>query len=150
MLAAGLLGLVLASPLQSLALLVAGAACAGAGHGLCFLDAQQELNELAPVERRGEVTAAFIAAIYFLVASSVIATGLLDVWISLAASVAVVSVALMAAAVGSSAWHARLAFGTWLPQRRSGSSSLLRRSRPARPRSPSPRSSSRGRPARSR
>jgi MFS family permease len=100
-LAAGLLVLVLASPLHSLAVLVAGAVLAGAGHGLCFLDAQQELNELAPEERRGEVTSAFISVIYFLVASAVIGTGLLDLRFSLAVSVAAVSVVLVAAAVGA-------------------------------------------------
>jgi len=51
---------------------------AGAGHGLAFLNAQEELNHIAPQERRGEVTAVFIACIYFLVASAVIGTGLLD------------------------------------------------------------------------
>src|SRR5207237_1004067 len=97
-LAAGMLGLVLASPLHSLALLVTGAIAAGAGHGLCYLDAQQELNELAPEERRGEVTSAFISVIYFLVASAVIGTGLLDLRFSLAVSVAAVSLVLVAAA----------------------------------------------------
>ena len=100
-LAAGMLGLVLASPLHSLALLVAGAIAAGAGHGLCYLDAQQELNELAPEERRGEVTSAFISVIYFLVASAVIGTGLLDLRFSLAVSVAAVSLVLLAAAGGA-------------------------------------------------
>jgi MFS family permease len=111
-LALGLLGLVVASPLHSLGLLLGGAALAGAGHGLGFLDAQQELNELAPAERRGEVTAAFIAAIYFLVATSVIGTGLLDLRYSLAASVAVVSLALVAVAVAAAAWQARMAHDT--------------------------------------
>ena len=91
----------LASPLHSLALLVTGAIAAGAGHGLCYLDAQQELNELAPEERRGEVTSAFISVIYFLVASAVIATGLLDLRFSLAVSVAAVSLVLLAAAGGA-------------------------------------------------
>ena len=100
-LAAGMLGLVLASPLHSLALLVAGAIAAGAGHGLCYLDAQQELNDLAPEVRRGEVTSAFISVIYFLVASAVIATGLLDLQFSLAVSVAAVSLVLLAAAGGA-------------------------------------------------
>ncbi len=100
-LAAGMLGLVLASPLHSLALLVAGSIAAGAGHGLSYLDAQQELNELAPEERRGEVTSAFISVIYFLVAGAVIATGLLDLRFSLAVSVAAVSLVLLAAAGGA-------------------------------------------------
>jgi MFS family permease len=98
-LATGLLGLVAASPLHSLAVLVAGAALTGAGHGVGFLDAQQELNEIAPAERRGEVTAAFVAAIYFLVASSVIATGLLDLRLSLQVSVGAVALVLVALAL---------------------------------------------------
>ena len=77
-LAAGLIAVVAAGPLGSLALLAAGAAAAGAGHGLAFVNAQQELNEIAPAERRGEVTSAFIASIYALVAVSVIGTGALD------------------------------------------------------------------------
>jgi len=109
-LAAGMLGLVLASPLHSLALLVAGAIAAGAGHGLCYLDAQHELNELAPEERRGEVTSAFISVIYFLVASAVIGTGLLDLRFSLAVSVAAVSLVLLLAAAGAAVarWRASL------------------------------------------
>src|SRR4051812_20721869 len=43
-LAAGLLALVVAAPLHSLALMLAGALAAGSGHGLGFLNAQQELN----------------------------------------------------------------------------------------------------------
>jgi MFS family permease len=147
-LAVGLLGLVLASPLHSLALLLAGAALAGAGHGVAFLDAQQELNELAPQDRRGEVTAAFISAVYFLVATSVIATGLLDLRFSLAASVGAVALLLAAAALGTAAWHARLAFGAWRPWPASPSRSS--RSRPARPPSRSRRSCSTERPVRSR
>jgi hypothetical protein len=61
--AAGLLLVVAASPAGSLALLAAGGLAAGTGHGIAFINAQQELNEIAPAERRGEVTAAFIAAI---------------------------------------------------------------------------------------
>ena len=58
---AGLAALVLAFPLHSLVALFASALLGGAGHGLAFLGAQAEINELAPVERRGEVTAAFIS-----------------------------------------------------------------------------------------
>jgi MFS family permease len=105
-LAAGLLVLVAASPLHSLALLVVGAVTTGAGHGIAFLNAQQELNDIAPEERRGEVTAAFIACIYFLVASAVIATGLLDLRFSLPLSVGVVSVALSAVAVATAVFSA--------------------------------------------
>jgi MFS family permease len=106
-LAAGLATLVLASPLGSLPLLVAGAVAAGAGHGLAFLNAQEELNELAPEERRGEVTAAFIACIYFLVASAVIGTGLLDLSASLSFSVGVVAIGLIAVALATAGWQLR-------------------------------------------
>jgi MFS family permease len=108
-LAAGLGALVAASPLHSLALLVAGAAVTGAGHGLAFLSAQEELNAIAPPERRGEVTAAFIGCIYFLVASAVISTGLLDLRFSLPFSVGVVSLALAACALVSAARSATAA-----------------------------------------
>jgi MFS family permease len=107
LLATGLLALVVAAPLHSLGLMLGGAVAAGAGHGLGFLNAQQELNELAPSERRGEVTAAFISCIYFLVACSVIASGLLDVRFSLDLSVASVAVALVAIALGTAAWQLR-------------------------------------------
>ncbi|MGH2977809.1 MAG: MFS transporter [Gaiellaceae bacterium] len=104
--AAGLGGVVAAAPSGSVTLLIAGSSVAGAGHGVAFLTAQQELNELAPEERRGEVTAAFIACIYFLVASFVIAAGLLDSLFSLYSSVEAVGGTLIAVALGAAAWHA--------------------------------------------
>jgi hypothetical protein len=103
-LALGLVALVLASPLHSLVALLAGSIVVGAGHGITFLNAQQELNEIAPEERRGEVTAAFIACIYFLVSASVIGAGLLDLRFSLSSSVMAVSVALLGCAAVASAW----------------------------------------------
>jgi hypothetical protein len=78
---------------------------AGIGHGLGFLNAQEELNELAPERRRGEVTSAFIASIYFLVASSVIATGVLDVWLSLSLAVGAVSLCLFSIALAAAGWQ---------------------------------------------
>jgi Na+/melibiose symporter-like transporter len=107
LLVCGLVGLALSAPLSSLTVLLAGAILAGAGHGLAFLSAQEELNELAPADRRGEVTAAFIACIYFLVASAVIGSGLLDVGLSLSASVETVAGLLAAAALGGIAWQLR-------------------------------------------
>jgi hypothetical protein len=104
-LAAGLLLVVGASPAGSLALLVAGGLAAGAGHGLAFLNAQQELNEIAPAERRGEITAAFIAAIYAVVAGAVIATGALDRRFSLPASMSAIAVVLVLLALGTAAWQ---------------------------------------------
>jgi len=106
-LALGLAALVVSSPLHSLTVLLAGAVLAGAGHGLGFLDAQQELNRLAPEERRGEVTAAFIACIYAVVGGSVVAAGLLDLHFSLAVSVGTVAVVLAGTAVGTAVWQLR-------------------------------------------
>jgi predicted MFS family arabinose efflux permease len=105
LLATGLLALVVAAPLHSLALMLGGALTAGAGHGIGFLNAQQELNEIAPADRRGEVTAAFISCIYFLVGCSVIASGLLDLRFSLSVSVASVAAALIVVALATAAWQ---------------------------------------------
>jgi MFS family permease len=106
LLSVGLLTLVLAAPLQSLPLLLIGAITVGAGHGVAFLNAQEELNDIAPSERRGEVTAAFISGIYFVVATLVIATGVLDLHLSLTVSVEAVSVFLIAIALSVAAWQA--------------------------------------------
>ncbi|HEX5468633.1 MAG TPA: MFS transporter [Gaiellaceae bacterium] len=106
-LATGLLALALGGPSRSLPLLIAGSLLAGAGHGVAFLNAQEELNEMAPADRRGEVTAAFISCIYFLVAGSVVSTGLLDLRFSLSASVDAVSVALVASALAAAVWQVR-------------------------------------------
>jgi MFS family permease len=105
LLAVGLLAVVTAAPAHSLTLLAAGAVAAGAGHGLAFVNAQYELNELAPAERRGEVTSAFIAAIYALVAVSVIGTGALDRACSLALSVGLVAGVLALLAFVIAAWQ---------------------------------------------
>jgi hypothetical protein len=59
-------------------LLAAGAVELGPGFG--FLNAQDELNTIAPNDRRAEVTSAFISCIYLVVAVSVVASGLLDEW----------------------------------------------------------------------
>ncbi|HEY1564386.1 MAG TPA: MFS transporter [Gaiellaceae bacterium] len=106
LLALGLGAVVAAAPSGSITLLVVGTVVAGAGHGTAFLTAQQELNELAPGERRGEVTAAFIACIYFLVATFVVASGLLGSLFSLDAAVETVGSALIVVALGAAAWHA--------------------------------------------
>jgi MFS family permease len=105
LLALGLGALIAGAPFHSLAAFLAGAIAAGSGHGLAFLNAQQELNDLAPSERRGEVTAAFISCIYFLVATSVITTGALDEVLSLTLSVTIVAVVLIAFAAVATAWQ---------------------------------------------
>jgi hypothetical protein len=60
----GLVALVAAFPAHSLALVLAAALLGGVGHGMAFLGAQQNLNAIAPPDRRGEVTAAFFVCIY--------------------------------------------------------------------------------------
>jgi MFS family permease len=105
--AAGLVALVLAFPLHSLAALFASALLGGAGHGLAFLGAQADINELAPIDRRGEVTAAFISCIYFGVATSAIGVGVLSTTLSLRAAVTIFAVAVGATASVATAWHAR-------------------------------------------
>lgn len=105
LLAGGLVLLVLVGPLHSLALLLAGAVLTGSGHGVGVIAAQQELNAIAPAARRAEVTAAFVGCIYFVVASSVIASGLLDEVVSLTASVASVASALAVCAGAAAAWQ---------------------------------------------
>jgi MFS family permease len=107
LLTAGLGALIAGAPSHSLAVLLCGALAAGTGHGLAFLNAQQELNELAPSERRGEVTAAFVSCIYFLVATAVVGVGILDELFSLTASVAAVAAGLMALALAATAWQWR-------------------------------------------
>jgi MFS family permease len=104
--AIGLTGLIVAAPTGSFAVLLGGALVAGAGQGLSFLTAQEELNELAPDARRGEVTAAFIAFTYACVAGFVIAVGLLAVGVSLESAVEAVAAILIAVALGAAVWHA--------------------------------------------
>jgi MFS family permease len=109
LLAAGLVALVIAAPLHSLPLMIASAVAAGVGHGLAFLNAQQELNEIAPQKRRGEVSAAFIACIYALLAVAVVGSGLLNEYVSLTAAVGVIAGVLAALAGAVALWQTRVA-----------------------------------------
>jgi MFS family permease len=107
LLAAGLLALAAASDLHSLTVLLLGAIAVGAGHGVAVLNAQDELNRIAPPRHRGEVTAAFIGCIYALVGGAVLASGLLDVRVSLTIAVSLVAVALAATALLGAGWQVR-------------------------------------------
>jgi MFS family permease len=98
LLIAGLGALVAAFPTHSLTLLLGAALLAGVGHGFAFLGAQAQVNDLAPPERRGEVTAAFLAGIYGGVAVSVIGVGFLSDASSLQTAVAAFSAAIGAIA----------------------------------------------------
>jgi predicted TIM-barrel enzyme len=76
------------------------------------LFAQYELNMLAPADRRGEVTAAFVCCIYVVVAAAVIGAGVLDLVLSLSGAVATIAVALGVVASASALWQLRAARST--------------------------------------
>jgi predicted MFS family arabinose efflux permease len=105
LLVAGIAALLLAFPERSLVLVLTGAALAGAGLGLAYFGSQSEINRIAPPERRGEVTAAFITCLYVAVATTSISVGLLSDATSLAAAVRAAGIAVAAAAVITAAWH---------------------------------------------
>ena len=90
--------LVAAFPTHSLTLLLVAAVLTGTGHGVAFFGAQAQVNQLAPSDRRGEVTAAFLAVIYGGVAVSVIGVGFLSDASSLQTAVAAFSAAIGAIA----------------------------------------------------
>jgi MFS family permease len=104
-LAGGLAALVGAFPARSSPLLLLAAVSAGAGLGLAFIGAQTQVNHIAPGDRRGEVTAAFITFVYLGVSVSVIGVGLLSDVLSLFAAVSIVSAVVSATALATAAWH---------------------------------------------
>ena len=107
LLAVGLALLVVSAVTHSLATILLGAVVTGVGHGLGYLHAQDELNAIAPAERRAEVSAAFVCCIYVLVGSSVIGVGLLEEAGSLTRAVGIVGGALTLAALAAAAWQWR-------------------------------------------
>jgi MFS family permease len=107
LLTAGIAALILAFPLHTLVLVLAAAVLAGSGLGLSYFGSQTEINQLAPDERRGEVTAAFITCVYTGVSVTVIATGLLSDAISLSTAVAITGATVAAVAATTAAWHLR-------------------------------------------
>jgi MFS family permease len=106
MMAIGVVLLVLAFPLHSLVPVLAAAILAGLGLGVTLFGAQKDINQLAPTDRRGEVTAAFISCLYGGVAITSVATGLLADGYGLSTSVAIIGGILAALALGACAWHA--------------------------------------------
>jgi MFS family permease len=104
----GIAALVLAFPTHSLALVLVSALLAGVGLGLGYFGAQAEINHIAPPERRGEVTAAFITTLYTGVSTTVIAVGVLSDAYSLYTAVTVAGIAITATACATAAWHAGL------------------------------------------
>jgi MFS family permease len=107
LLIAGIAALVLAFPLHALALVLAAAVLAGSGLGFGYFGAQAEINQLAPGDRRGEVTAAFIASVYLAVTVTAVSTGLLADATSLFAAVATAGATIAALAAGAIVWALR-------------------------------------------
>jgi predicted MFS family arabinose efflux permease len=107
LLAAGLLALVLAAPAHSAALLVTGAILAGAGHGLAFLAAQDELTRIAPAHQRAEVSAAFYVCIYLGVSVPVIGIGLVAVATTLFTAITTFAAITGGGALILASWHLR-------------------------------------------
>jgi predicted MFS family arabinose efflux permease len=107
LLAAGLVLLVVSSVTHSLVTVLLGAVITGVGHGLGFLHAQDELNSVAPRQRRAEVSAAFVCCIYVVVGGSVVGVGALEEVGSLTTAVGVVGGLLTLGAVAAAAWQAR-------------------------------------------
>ncbi|MGC4111532.1 MAG: MFS transporter [Nocardioides sp.] len=105
LLAAGLVLLVVSALTESLLTVLLGAVVTGVGHGLGFLHAQDELNAIAPPERRAEVSAAFVCCIYVVVGGSVIGVGVLEEAGSLTGAVSVVGGLLTVAALAAAAWQ---------------------------------------------
>jgi predicted MFS family arabinose efflux permease len=105
LLTAGLAALVLASATDSAIVLIAASVLAGTGHGLGFLGAQDDLNRIAPPERRGEINAALYTCIYLGVALPVIGVGVLADLTTLTTAVVVFAFVTGTAAVSVAAWH---------------------------------------------
>ncbi len=105
MVVAGVGLLIVAFPLGSLLAMLAAAVVAGFGMGVALFGAQTEINLLAPGERRGEVTAAFIACLYGGVAVTAVGAGLLADAYGLSTAVAVIGAILAAVAATAALWH---------------------------------------------
>jgi MFS family permease len=101
----GIGALVAAFPLGALPLVVAAAVLAGTGLGFGYFGSQTQINQLAPGERRGEVTAAFISCIYMGVSVTAIGTGLLSDATSLFTAVAVAGSVVASIAAATIGWH---------------------------------------------
>ena len=105
LLIAGIGALIAAFPLHTLALVLAAALLAGSGLGLGYFGSQTQVNQLAPEEHRGEVTAAFITFVYVSVSVTVIATGLMSDALSLSTAVAISGTCVAVLAAATAAWH---------------------------------------------
>ena len=107
-LTAGLLLLVASAHLHALVVVLLAALVIGVSHGVALLDAQDELNAIAPEERRAEVTAAFVCCIYSLVGGAVVGVGVLGEWVRFTTAVSVVGLGLALTAAVTAAWQLRV------------------------------------------
>jgi predicted MFS family arabinose efflux permease len=78
---------------------------AGFGIGTVLFGVQTDINRLAPGDRRGEVTAAFIACLYGGVAVTTVATGLLADSYGLPTAVDVAGAVVAGVAMLTTVWH---------------------------------------------
>jgi MFS family permease len=101
----GLAALALATVTHGSFVLIVASALAGTGHGFGFLGAQDDLNRIAPPERRGEINAALYTCIYVGIALPVIGVGVVADLSTLTTAVVVFSFVTGAAAVAAAAWH---------------------------------------------
>lgn len=99
LIAIGLAALVVAWPLHSLPILLVAAVCAGAGLGLSFGGSQTTVNQLAPRQRRGEVTAAYITVVYIAITMASLTVGWLGDRLGVTAAVASVAIAVATATI---------------------------------------------------
>jgi MFS family permease len=106
LLAAGLLLLLLAMSLSSLAWFLIGTVCCGVGVGLSFMGSLALVNSLAPPDHRGEVLSSYFAVAYLGLTVPVIglgvASGYVGVFVATLAFAVVIGVlALIVAALNA-------------------------------------------------
>ncbi|MBO0781279.1 MAG: MFS transporter, partial [Ktedonobacteraceae bacterium] len=84
----GLGSVIIAVPMHSLALLLAGMIANGIGHGLAWMGSLAFVTLTAPSSRRGEILARFYVVMYLGVGLPVIGVGFLTAWIGLYGAIA--------------------------------------------------------------
>jgi MFS family permease len=103
LLVTGVLLLVLAWPLRSFAILLVAGVVAGGALGLGFGGSQTQINQLAPEDSRGELTAAYIMIVYAGIAAVSLLVGQLGDAFGIPQAVAVIAGGLGVGAIGT-AW----------------------------------------------
>lgn len=101
----GLGVLVLALPLHSVVAVFASSVIAGVGVGTCLFAAQTTINDLAPPDRRGEATSAYMSCLYAGVAVTAVTAGVLADANGVKEGIAVTSAGLAAVGTLTLAWH---------------------------------------------